>query len=46
MGVPRQSIKRVDRGDRGGKGYESKSDARDTLEEVMGGEYDGPIEEV
>ena len=30
----------------GGQGYESKSDARDTLEKVMGGEYDGPIEEV
>ncbi len=30
----------------GGQGYESKSDARDTLEKVMRGEYDGPIEEV
>ena len=30
----------------GGQGYESKSDARDTLEKVMGGEYDGPVEEV
>ena len=30
----------------GGQGYESKPDARDTLVEVMGGEYDGPIEEV
>jgi len=30
----------------GGQGYESESDARDTLEKVMGGEYDGPIEEV
>jgi uncharacterized protein YegP (UPF0339 family) len=30
----------------GGQGYESKSDTRDTLEKVMGGEYDGPIEEV
>jgi len=25
----------------GGQGYESKSDARDTLEKVMRGEYDG-----
>ena len=30
----------------GGQGYESKSDARDTLEKVMRGEYDGPVEEV
>ncbi len=30
----------------GYQGNESKSDARDTLEKVMGGEYDGPIEEV
>ncbi len=30
----------------GGQGYESKSDARETLEKVMRGEYDGPIEEV
>ena len=30
----------------GGQGYESKSSARGTLEKLMGGEYDGPIEEV
>ena len=30
----------------GGQGYESKSDARETLEKVVRGEYDGPIEEV
>ena len=30
----------------GGQGYESKSDARATLEKVMGGEFDGPIEVV
>ncbi len=30
----------------GGQGYESKSDAHETLEKVMRGEYDGPIEEV
>ena len=30
----------------GRQGYESKSDARETLEKVMRGEYDGPIEEV
>jgi len=29
----------------GGQGYVSKSDARRTLEKVMGGVYDGPIEE-
>jgi len=29
----------------GGQGYESKSDAWSTLEKLMGGEYDGPIEE-
>ncbi len=28
----------------GGQGYESKSDARGTLEKVMGGIFDGPIE--
>ena len=30
----------------GGQGYESKSDARATLEKVLRGEYDGPIEEL
>ncbi len=30
----------------GGQGYVSKSDARRTLEKVMGGEFDGPIEVV
>ena len=30
----------------GGQGYVSKSDARRTLEKLMGGGYDGPIEEV
>ncbi|MCH7585904.1 MAG: DUF1508 domain-containing protein [Acidobacteria bacterium] len=30
----------------GGQGYVSKSDARRTLEKLMGGGYGGPIEEV
>jgi len=29
-----------------GQGYVSKSNARRTLEKLMGGGYDGPIEEV
>ncbi len=30
----------------GGQGYRSKSDARSTLERLLKGEYDGPIDEV
>jgi uncharacterized protein YegP (UPF0339 family) len=30
----------------GGQGYSSKSDARSTLERLLKGEYDGPIDEV
>lgn len=29
----------------GGQGYEAKSSARSTLEKLMRGDYDGPIEE-
>ncbi len=30
----------------GGQGYSSKADARSTLERLLKGEYDGPIDEV
>lgn len=30
----------------GGQGYTSKSNARSTLEKVLRGEYDGPIDEL
>lgn len=30
----------------GGQGYSNKADARSTLERLLKGEYDGPIEEV
>jgi uncharacterized protein YegP (UPF0339 family) len=28
----------------GGQGYSAKSDAKSTLEKLMGGDYDGPID--
>jgi uncharacterized protein YegP (UPF0339 family) len=30
----------------GGQGYSNKADARSTLERLLKGEYDGPIDEV
>lgn len=30
----------------GGQGYEAKSSARSTLEKLLAGNYDGPIEEL
>lgn len=30
----------------GGQGYEAKASARSTLEKLLGGSYDGPIEEL
>jgi uncharacterized protein YegP (UPF0339 family) len=30
----------------GGQGYEAKGSAKSTLEKLMGGTYDGPIDEV
>jgi len=30
----------------GGQGYESKTDARSTLEKVISGKYDGPIKDL
>lgn len=30
----------------GGQGYESKSSAKSTLQKLMRGDYDGPIDEV
>jgi uncharacterized protein YegP (UPF0339 family) len=30
----------------GGQGFDDKADAKDTLEKLMRGDYDGPISEV